>query len=48
MEWDTKLPERATEEILFKLRIKYKLLSVLEYEDSFIEVHKIISKLKSQ
>ena len=29
----------------FKLRIKNKLLSVLEDEDSFIEVGRIISKL---
>jgi len=32
----------------FKLRIKNKLLSVLEDEDSFIVVHRIISKLKCQ
>jgi len=32
----------------FKLRFKNKLLSVLEYEDFFIAVHKIISKLKYQ
>ena len=30
----------------FKLRIKDKLLSVLEDEDSFIDICKIISKLK--
>ena len=30
---------------LFKLRIKNKLLSVLEDEDSFIEVGRIISKV---
>ena len=30
----------------FKLRIKNKLLSVLEDEDSFIEVRRIISELK--
>ena len=32
----------------FKLRIKNKLLSVLENEDSFIEISRIISKLKCQ
>jgi len=32
----------------FKLRIKNKLLSVLEDEDSFMEVCRIISKLKCQ
>ena len=32
---------------LFKLRIKNKLLSVLEDEDSFIEVGRIISKVNS-
>ena len=30
----------------FKLRIKNKLLSVLEDEDSFIDIRRIISKLK--
>ena len=35
-----KLPKKS-----FKLRIKNKLLSVLEDEDSFIEVRRIISKL---
>ena len=32
---------------LFKLRIKNKLLSVLEDEDSFIEAGRIISKVNS-
>ena len=32
---------------LFKLRIKNKLLSVLEDEDSFIEVGRIISNVNS-
>ena len=32
----------------FTLRIKNKLLSVLENEDSFIEISRIISKLKYQ
>ena len=46
MEKDTKLSERTKK--LFKLRIKNKLLSVLEDDDSFIEVYKIVSKLKCQ
>ena len=33
---------------LFKLRIKNKLLSLLDDEDSFIEIYRIIFKLKCQ
>ena len=45
MEWDTKLSVRTTKKSV-KLRIKNKLLSVLEDEDSFIDICRIISKLK--
>ena len=37
---------RELPKISFKLRIKNKLLSVLEDENSFIETRRIISKLK--
>jgi len=49
MEWDTKLALWENyQKKSFKLRIENKLLSVLEDEDSFIEVHYITSKLKYQ
>ena len=47
MEWDTKLSERTTKEII-KLKIKNKLLRILEDEDCFIEIRRIISNLKCQ
>ena len=49
MEWDTKLSERTTKEIIqTQNQIKNKLLSVFEDVDSFIEVRRIISDLKSR